>query len=67
MKGELETWTTPLGEKLTVAGKGGPWLPITNHVARETLLDPPPLALPIPHGVDKGWYYRGGWQPPKGK
>lgn len=65
MKGELETWTTPLGERLTVAGKGGPWMPITNHIAAPQPLETP-LDLPIPHGVDKGWYYRGGWQPPKG-
>ena len=27
----LASWTTPLGVKLTVGGKGGPWTTITNH------------------------------------
>jgi len=57
MPDELQTWATPLGVKLTVAGKGGPWQPITGHTAV-----PPangkPLKLPLPHGVDAGWYYR---------
>lgn len=61
----MKTWVTPLGIELTVAGQGGPWKTITPHapVAKSGVQ---PLVLPIPHGVDKGWYYRGGWQPPKG-
>lgn len=58
----MEAWTTPSGVKLTVVGRGGPWTTITNHSAK-----PPaavkPLAIPLPPGVDAGWYYRNGWQP----
>jgi hypothetical protein len=58
----METWTTPLGEKLTVAGRGGPWSTITNHSVPWKPYSQP-LAVPLPKGVDKGWYYRNGWQP----
>ena len=59
----MDTWTTPLGERLTVAGKGGPWLPIMNHVAAAHRPADRPLKTSLPKGVDAGWYYRNGWQP----
>lgn len=58
---DLKTWTTPLGVKLAVAGKGGPWTAITAHTA-STVKTVQPLKLPIPGpGIDAGWYYRNGW------
>jgi hypothetical protein len=61
MSNRLATWTTPLGVKLTVGGKGGPWSAIASHSVPEK--PKPPLKLPLPRGVDTGWYYRNGWQP----
>ena len=58
---EFDTWTTPLGVKLTVAGKGGPWITITAHGVPPK--NPEPLRLPMSANVDEGWYYRNGWQP----
>lgn len=58
---KLTTWITSLGVKLTVAGKGGPWTAITPHsVPAKKRLS---LQIPMPPGVDAGWYYRNGWQP----
>jgi hypothetical protein len=62
---DLKTWVTPLGVTLTVAGRGGPWVPIKEHtrVEHKTVV---PLRIPIPGvGVDTGWYYRNGWKPPR--
>lgn len=61
----MDTWTTPLGVKLTVAGPGGPWITITNHNPQAPRPEKP-LAIPLPAGVDKGFYYRNGWQPAGG-
>lgn len=56
----METWTTPLGVRLTVAGRGGPWAAISGRSA--THKTPAPLAIPLPAGVDAGFYYRNGWK-----
>jgi hypothetical protein len=56
----LETWTTPHGVRLTVAGRGGPWIEISGHSA--THKTPAPLAIPILGAGDAAWYYRNGWQ-----
>ena len=48
---ELETWETPLGERLTVAGKGGPWITTPEH-KREAPVQAAsavPLKIPTPH------------------
>ncbi len=58
---KLGTWTTPLGVKLTVGGKGGPWTTISPHSVPEKKRQP--LKTSLPANVDAGWYYRNGWQP----
>ena len=45
---ELKTWETPLGVKLTVAGKGGPWVTIRPHGSVEHKPQAP-LKIPTPH------------------
>lgn len=63
----LKTWVTPLGERLTIAGKGGPWIAITAHQSVEPKRERP-LKVPLPKGVvDAASYYRNGWRmPPAG-
>ena len=55
----LQTWTTPLGETLTVGGRGGPWVTISPHAGAQPRPETP-LKIPLPPGVDADWYYRNG-------
>jgi hypothetical protein len=60
MESEMETWETPLGVNLTIAGRGGPWIAISGHeMSHKT---PMPLAIPIAGAGDAGFYYRSGWK-----